>query len=87
MNTAPAPTVLQKLRAKTDRQLAVLVRREVKRGQTFVSQSRPCEALRSYETAEMLLSMAELPAQDRLRLEQELEQLRESLPQRAMSAA
>jgi len=87
MTPAPAPAALQKLRAKTDRQLAVLARRELKRGQAFVDQSRLCDAKRSYETAEALLAMAELCAQDRLRLQEELEQLREALGQRTMSAA
>jgi hypothetical protein len=87
MNTAPATAELQKLRAKTDRQLAVLVRREVKRGQALVNQARTCDAKRSYETAETLLAMTELPVADRERLQQELDLLRESLGQRTMSAA
>jgi hypothetical protein len=87
MNTATRPVALQALRAKTDRQLAVLVRREIKRGQTLVDQARSCDARRSYEAAEALLALAELPAQEQLRLRQELDQLRESLGECAMSAA
>ena len=87
MNTASAPSALQRIRAKTDRQLAVLLRRELKRGLALANQARHCDALRSYETAEALLSMAELPSTDRVRLQAELEQLRDALPARAMSAA
>jgi len=87
MNTAPAPSSLESLRAKTNRQLAVLVRRELDRGLALVSQARYCDARRIYETAETLLAMAELPAQDRCRLQQKLEQLRDALPRCAMSAA
>jgi len=86
MNTAPA-LMLQRLRAKTDRQLAVLVRRELDRGLDHLRQSRPCAAKRSYEAAEVLLAMAELSAADRARLELKLDQLRAALPRCAMSAA
>jgi hypothetical protein len=87
MNTASAPSALQRLRAKTDRQLAVLLRRELKRGLALANQARHSDAMHSYETAEVLMAMTELSAQDRVRLQQELEQLRDALPNRAMSAA
>lgn len=87
MNTASAPSALQRLRDKTDRQLAVLLRHELKRGLALASQERHGDAMRSYETAETLLAMAELPATDRVRLQEELDQLRDALPARAMSAA
>jgi hypothetical protein len=87
MNTAPASSSLQKLRAKTDRQLAVLVRRELDRGLAHVNQARPADARRSYETAEALLAMAQLAAADRVHLQENLERLREALPRCAVSAA
>jgi hypothetical protein len=87
MTTAPAPSSLQRLRAKTDRQLAVLVRRELDRGLALANQARPCDARRSYMTAETLLAMTELSAADRARLQQRLDQLRDALPRCAMSAA
>ncbi|HXB68587.1 MAG TPA: hypothetical protein VNY05_10105 [Candidatus Acidoferrales bacterium] len=87
MTTAPAPSSLQRLRAKTDRQLAVLVRRELDRGLALANQARPCDARRSYMTAETLLAMTELSAADRVRLQQRLDQLRDALPRCAMSAA
>ena len=87
MNTASAPSALQRLRAKTDRQLAVLLRRELKRGLALANESRHSDASHSYDTAELLMAMAELSPQDRTLLQQELEQLRDALPGRAMSAA
>lgn len=87
MNTAPATSALERLRAKTDRQLAALLRREVKRGMALLNQARLSEAMRSYETAERLLTMVELSAQDQVRLQEELAQFRDALPRRAMTAA
>ena len=87
MTTAPALSSLQRLRAKTDRQLAVLVRRELDRGLAHANQAQPCDARRSYHTAETLLAMAELSAVDRAGLQQKLDQLRDALPRCAMSAA
>jgi hypothetical protein len=87
MNTALESSSLQRLRAKTDRQLTVLVRRELERGLAHANQAQPCAARLSYQTAETLLAMAELPAADRARLQQRLEQLRDALPRCAMSAA
>jgi hypothetical protein len=87
MTTAPASSSLQSLRAKTDRQLAVLIRRELDRGLSHANQARPCEARRIYNTAETLLAMAELSTADRARLQQRLDRLRDALPRCAMSAA
>lgn len=87
MNTAPALSSLARLRAKTDRQLTVLLRRELERGLSLVNQSRPCDAKRSYKKVEMLLAIAELPGPERDRLQRKLDCLREALSQRAMSAA
>jgi hypothetical protein len=87
MTTAPASSSLQRLRAKTDRQLAVLIRRELDRGLAQANQARPCDARRIYDTAETLLAVAELSAADRARLQQKLDQLRDALPRCAMSAA
>ena len=58
----PEPAKLSELRAKTDRQLAVLVRRELDRGLALANQARPCDARRIYMTAETLLAMTELSA-------------------------
>jgi len=87
MNTAPASGSLAQLRAKTDRQLTVLLRRELERGHSLVDGSRLCAARRSYQTAETLLAMAQLAGPERDRLQRELDRLREALSRRAMSAA
>jgi len=87
MNIATSPSALQRLRAKTDQQLAVLLRHELRRGLSLVNQSRPCDARRSYETAEALFALAELSGAERLRLAGQLEELREALAPRTMTAA
>jgi hypothetical protein len=87
MTTALKSSSLQRLRAKTDRQLAVLLRHELDHGLALANQARACEALRTYKTAERLLAMAELSPADRIWLQQRLEQLRDALPRCAMSAA
>ncbi len=87
MNTVAARSSLAKLRAKTDRQLADLVRRELDHGSAFANVARYEDAKRSYEIAEALLAISQLPGPDRVKLQQELDQLRDALPQRAMSAA
>ena len=87
MNIATSRSALERLRAKTDQQLAVLLRREVKRGSSLVNQSRLCDAKRSYERAEALFALAPLTAAERLRLREQLDELREALSVRAMTAA
>jgi len=87
MNSPSPRSSLQRLRAKTDRQLAVLLRHELDRGLAHATQSRYCEAMRSLENAETLFAMAELKEADRVRLQEIIDQLRDSLPARTMSAA
>jgi hypothetical protein len=86
MNTATARSSLAQLRAKTDRELAILVRRELNRGLTFANQSRCRDAERSLATAKTLLALTEISRNARTSLEQEMDQIRQALPC-AMSAA
>jgi adenylylsulfate kinase-like enzyme len=86
MNTATARSSLAKLRAKTDRELAILVRRELNRSLTFASEARCRDAERSLAIAKTLLALTEISGYARASLEQEMDQIRQSLPC-AMSAA
>jgi hypothetical protein len=86
MNTAPARSSLAQLRAKTDRELAILVRRELNRSLTFVNQARCRDAERSLATAKTLLALTEISGNARASLEQEMDRIRQALPC-AMSAA
>jgi hypothetical protein len=86
MNTATARSSLAQLRAKTDRELAILVRRELNRGLNFANQALCREAERSLGTAKTLLAVTEISGKARASLEKEMEQIRQALPC-AMSAA
>ncbi len=86
MNTAPTRSSLTELRAKTDRELAILVRRELNRSMTLVNEARCRDAERSLATAKTLLALTEISGSARTSLEQEMDQIRRALPC-AMSAA
>jgi hypothetical protein len=62
-------TALAQLRAKTDRELAVLIRRELQRSLALAARGRHTEAARVNERARAWLAVANLPAPDRARLE------------------
>jgi hypothetical protein len=86
MNTATARSSLAQLRAKTDRELAILVRRELNRGWTFANQARCRDAERSLATVKTLLALSEISGHACASLEQEMDRIRRALPC-AMSAA
>jgi hypothetical protein len=64
MNAAVA-----RLREKTDRQLAELIRREFERSKELASEGCYAEAERRYDLARTLLAVANLNAQERARIE------------------
>ena len=66
-------TALAQLRAKTDRELAVLIRRELQRGLALAARGRYTEAARLNQRARAWLAVANLPASERARLERLLE--------------
>lgn len=65
-------TALAQLRAKTDRDLAVVIRREVERSIELTGQSRYIEAAQVSRKARTLLAVANLPERERARLERML---------------
>jgi adenylylsulfate kinase-like enzyme len=81
-----AASSLHRLRAKTDRELAILVRRELNRSLTFASEARCRDAERSLASAKTLLDITEISGNARTSLEQEMDRIRRALPC-AMSAA
>jgi hypothetical protein len=85
MNPAPANSLIR-LRAKTDRELAILVRRELNRSLIFANEARCREAELSLATAKTLLALTEIPGNARASFEQEMDEIRQALPC-AMSAA
>jgi hypothetical protein len=86
MNPAPTRSSLTELRAKTDRELAILVRRELNRSLTFANEARCRDAERSLAAAKTLLALTEISGNARASLEQEMDQIRQTLPC-AMSAS
>jgi hypothetical protein len=71
---------LAQLRAKTDRDLAILVRRELNRSLVFANAARCRDAERSLATAKTLLALTEISGNARALLEQEMDQIRQALP-------
>ncbi len=66
-------TALARLRAKTDRELAELIRRDFEQAQTLAARGRYAEAARTVEEGRALMAVANLSAHDRERLERILE--------------
>jgi hypothetical protein len=62
-------TALAQLRAKTDRQLAIVIERELARSLELAGSGRYIEAARVNARARSLMSVANLTAQERARLQ------------------
>jgi hypothetical protein len=69
-------TALARLRAKTDRDLGVLIRRELDRSIALAKRGNNRAAAEGYALASGLLVVTDIPAADRVRLEQQLRALR-----------
>ena len=61
-------TALAQLRAKTDRDLAILIRREAQRAMALAARGRYIDAATTSERAKEWLAVANLPATERARL-------------------
>ena len=62
-------TALAQLRAKTDRELAVLIRREAQRAMALAARGRYIEAARASERAKAWLAVANLSPAESARLQ------------------
>jgi len=65
-------TALARLRAKTDRELAVLIRRELQQSRNLAACGRYAEAARRSELVRSLLAVANLSPQEREGIEHQL---------------
>ena len=65
-------TALKQLREKTDRQLAVVIRREVEQAHELTARGRYREAERRHRLVRALLAVANLTAQEKARIERML---------------
>ncbi len=66
-------TALAQLRAKTDHELAVLIRRELQRSMALAARGRYIEAARSSARAKEWLAVANLSATEKARLQRLLD--------------
>jgi hypothetical protein len=86
MNQTASPRGLVDLRCKTNRELTVLIRRQIQRAFDIV-QDEPGTAARLHDEIERLLLVAELQSGERLRLEARLVQLAGALACRRRACA
>jgi hypothetical protein len=70
---------LRRLRAKTDRELGVLVARQLRRARKLAGRGARRDAAKDYLTARVLLTVADLPPAKRARLECLLHDVRKTI--------
>jgi hypothetical protein len=80
-------TALARLRAKTDRELSILVARQLKRSLADAKRRNYQEAASGYHSARALLAVADLTPAQREKLERMLFELRSHLEQPASAVA
>ncbi len=66
-------TAIARLRAKTDRELAVLIRKELDRALTLAARGHYVEASQSAEMVRTFLAVSNLSAQERERIQRQLD--------------
>ena len=82
MYTAPTPLSLPELRSKTDRELVILVGREIERSLTFAGAGAIAEAESAHLQAKVLLGVAHAPDPQRSEMEARLEHARTAIERR-----
>ena len=80
-------TALARLRAKTDRELSILIARELRRSLAHARQRNYPDAASGYERARALLAAAEISHAERASLERLLHELRARIEQPASAVA
>ena len=80
-------TALARLRAKTDRQLGILVARHLQRSRDHANRGANSEAAKDYLAARNLLAVANIPEPDRARLERLLNKVRQTIELPATAVA
>jgi hypothetical protein len=87
MHTARSGEALTRLRAKTNRELGILVRRELDRSLILAGQNNYRDAELGYATAKTWLAVSELTGEERVSLENKLDEVRAALGQPEMALA
>jgi hypothetical protein len=72
-------TALARLRAKTDRELGVLIARQLRRSRKLAARGAYHEAAKDFLTARTLLAVTNVPPADRTRLERLMHKVRQSI--------
>jgi hypothetical protein len=72
-------TALARLRAKTDRELGILVDRQLHRSRELVSRGAYRDAARDFLSAQSLLTVVEIPPAERARLENTMQEVRKTI--------
>ena len=70
-------TALERLRAKTDRELCVLIARQLQRSRKLACCGAYSDAAKGYLSAQTLLAIAEIPPAERTRLERLMDEVRQ----------
>src|ERR1035441_5637092 len=72
-------TALARLRAKTDRELGILVARQLHRSRKLAARGAYHDAAKNFLTARALLAVANVPPAERTRLERLMHKVRQSI--------
>ena len=72
-------TALARLRAKTDRELGILVARQLHRARKLAGRGAYRDAAKDYLTAKALLTVADIPPAKRARLECMMQEVRQTI--------
>ena len=67
-------TAVARLRAKTDRELVILIRKELDRAKLMAARGHYVEALQSADLVRNLLVVTNIPPQERERIQRQLDQ-------------
>lgn len=82
MNTAQTPLSLLELRSRTDRELVILVGREIERSLKFAARDAIAEAEAAHLQAKLLLRVARTPEPQRSEMEARLDHARATIDRR-----
>jgi hypothetical protein len=80
-------TALERLRAKTDQELSILIARQLRRSRKLAGRGAYCDAAKDYLTAKALLAVADIPPAERARLERLMLKVRQTIELPASAVA
>jgi hypothetical protein len=75
----PMETALERLRAKTDQELGILIARQLRRSRKLAARGAFCDAAKEFLAAQALLNVAGIPPTERARLERLMQEVRRTI--------